>query len=114
MWSPSSWVERFGVATAVAFLVMAILIIAMVIAAYGGYSQAYAQGSAQGSPQRTVCRDRPGGTTGVQWSWRSQVDGRAERCWYAGERMRDRGLLYWVMDPAKPQGGVPDLVLLDV
>src|SRR5262245_37188119 len=29
------------------------------------------------------------------WSYRTKVDGRNDKCWYQGEKMRDRKLLYW-------------------
>lgn len=80
---------------------MAIMIIAMIIA--------YAQ--ELGAQELTLCRSRPADSIS-QWSYRSNVSGRPEPCWYRGERMRDRRLLFWEQDPAKPVGDMLDPVLV--
>src|SRR5262245_5541631 len=79
-----SLTERCVVAVAVTLLTAVILFISIILV------------KAQQEPE--LCRSRPADALG-QWSWRT-IEGR--QCWYRGERMRDRALLWWEKDPPKP------------
>lgn len=35
-----------------------------------------------------------------QWQYRTKIDGRPDKCWYVGRRMKPRDQLYWA--PAPP------------
>lgn len=40
------------------------------------------------------------------WSYRTMVEGRPDKCWYQGERMRPRERLYWPR-PQEPEWIAP-------
>jgi hypothetical protein len=40
----------------------------------------------------TMCTSEPGG---AEWSYRTNVDGRPDKCWYRGPRMKSRTELKW-------------------
>jgi len=48
--------------------------------------------------EQMLCHLQPGGNDG--WHYRTKIDGRAEACWYLGERMKPRSQLYWAEAPA--------------
>jgi len=55
--------------------------------------------AARGSEQQ-LCHLEPMASDG--WHYRTKIDGRAERCWYQGERMKPRRELYWAETPSMP------------
>jgi hypothetical protein len=50
--------------------------------------------------ERTLCHLEPLSAEG--WHYRTKIDGRPERCWYVGERMKPRRELYWAEAPKIP------------
>lgn len=44
---------------------------------------------------RLECEFQPVQGDGQAWHYRTRVDGKEERCFYVGARMRPRELLYW-------------------
>jgi hypothetical protein len=49
------------------------------------------------------CMAEPLGSS-VYWSYRSNVDGRPDKCWYAGPRMKPRTELRWPIAPDRTSG----------
>jgi hypothetical protein len=50
--------------------------------------------------ERQLCNLEPMSAEG--WHYRTKIDGRLERCWYVGERMKPRRELYWAEAPKIP------------
>ena len=50
---------------------------------------------------KQLCQLEPRADSG--WHYRTKVNGRPEKCWYEGERMKPRNELYWAETPAIPQ-----------
>jgi hypothetical protein len=53
--------------------------------------------TASAAGERVLCHLEPLSADG--WHYRTKIDGRSERCWYVGERMKARRLLYWSETP---------------
>lgn len=46
--------------------------------------------------ERMICQLEP---QNDNWHYRTKVGGRAEKCWYEGQRMKPRNELYWAEAP---------------
>jgi hypothetical protein len=54
--------------------------------------------TAPAAGERQLCNLEPLSAEG--WHYRTKIDGRPERCWYMGERMKPRRELFWAESPA--------------
>jgi len=70
-------------------LVATALILSVVFASFAIVR--YAHGG-----EKQLCHLEP---SNPSWSYRTKVDGRSDKCWYEGAKMKPRRELYWAESP---------------
>jgi hypothetical protein len=58
--------------------------------------------------ERIECEMQPVTSDTREWHYRTKIDGREDKCWYPGERMKPRSELYWGRSTAPTNTGQPE------
>jgi hypothetical protein len=56
--------------------------------------------TAPSAGEKQLCNLKPLSAEG--WHYRTKINGRPQRCWYVGDRMKPRSELYWAEAPKIP------------